>query len=145
MYNDCPKCGFSTTLEQFVTCPKCGIVVDKFKKTEEKKAIEKQKNGSTELILNRYLGRDIGINYDHHSKHKKAKITAVGQDCFSVNIATQGINYHFPFIHILSMCEADNGNIDTGILGVEAPLIVSIYHQVVYKGAVGLSMGIPFE
>ena len=145
MYSDCPKCGFNSTLEQFLICPSCGIVVDKFKKVEEQKANDKQKTGSTELILNRYLGRDIGINYDHHSKHKKARITSVGIDCFSVSVVSQGLNYHFPFVQILSMCEAENGNINTGMLGVEAPLIISIYHQVVYKGAVGLGIAIPLD
>lgn len=99
---------------------------------------------SMQSLLQYFVGQRIGINYDDATKTKQAKLVAAASDHFSVTSDKTGLIYHFPYSGITGLVEGAEGGVRSGVIfGFEAMIFVSVYHQVVYKGAIGFGFGIP--
>ena len=90
-------------------------------------------------ILQKHEGQMIGINLDKVTDYRAAQMTAVAGDYFTVWAPTRKIAYHFPFAHVLSVAESIGG---AGFKydRTNVSLTVTVYHQVVYSGMIGMSM-----
>lgn len=51
MTNICPKCGFENNAESFVSCPKCGVVVSKFKQVNTRKETDNKTFGDIDNLI----------------------------------------------------------------------------------------------
>ena len=90
-------------------------------------------------ILRKHEGQMIGINLDKVTDYRAAQMTVVAGDYFTVWAPTRQIAYHFPFTNVLSVAESVGG---TGFKydRTKVALTVTVYHQVVYSGMIGMSI-----
>ena len=81
----------------------------------------------------------IGINLDKVTEYRAGQMTTVADDYFTVWAPTRKIAYHFPFAYILNVAESMGG---AGFKydRTNVSLTVTVYHQVVYSGMVGMSI-----
>ena len=93
-------------------------------------------------MLKKHIRREIGINYDQNEpdKYNKALLKSIGADHFVVE-GKNDLSYYIPFRYILNIVEPTHGDtIAVGILLRKFSILVQIYHMVIYKGAIGVSM-----
>ena len=90
-------------------------------------------------ILQKYRGQSIGINLDKVTQPRAAQLMEVGDDYFTIWAPSRNIAYHFPFAYILSIAESGPGG-KFRYDRTDVPLSVTVYHQIVYSGAVGISI-----
>jgi hypothetical protein len=133
----CPKCG-EASKEPFATCPACGIVVAKFQ-------VHNEKPGALKDVLVRFQGRTVAVNCRKPTSYLLATLSNVGEDFFTVHELKSGLGHHFPFSQILSVAEAKDGILRVGDTGMKAPLAITVYMQVIYKGAVSIGIGKFFD
>jgi hypothetical protein len=72
-----------------------------------------QTNPRMQMLLAKYKGRVIGINYDNSAEIKEAQLTAANAEYFRVFVKDQNLHYSYPLKSILTVIEGKDG-VDMG-------------------------------
>lgn len=92
------------------------------------------------ILLTRYIGREIGINYKEPKEFSPAVLSQVTDDFLSVHVPEKQITVSYPLHHILNVTESEGG-ISTGFFfGKRYVTVIEVFHLIVYKGAFGVSI-----
>lgn len=90
-------------------------------------------NIRTQKILRQYLGKRIGINYDHSAVISPAELAAVNGEFLTVQVNDKNLHYHFPLSTILSIIEGTEGKgVPTGAQEEVFDLVVKIFPLVLF-------------
>jgi hypothetical protein len=91
-------------------------------------------------VLRRYAGSMIGVNDQEPTKYRAARLRAVSDDAITLDV--DGEWRHLPLRAVLMVKEAAPGRrfkVGGFFSSAPVPLVVTIFHLVVYKGFVGFS------
>jgi hypothetical protein len=95
------------------------------------------------VLLSRYIGTDVGINYSEPKEFSSANLLNVTDDFISIYVSEKNVTITYPLQQIVNIVEADGG-VSTGVFFKKRyTVIIEVFHLVVYKGAVGFSIPIP--
>jgi hypothetical protein len=89
-------------------------------------------------LLSRYLSRYVGVNHRDPKKFERVLLTLVTDEFFSVLIPDTKTTISFPLRYILRVTEAETA-VSGGIFQEKFPVIIQVFHLVIYSGAVGIS------
>lgn len=104
---------------------------------------QKQTDGSFSVksLLTCLIGEQIGINVNDPDKVTAALLTDVHEDHFVVEI--DGTLYHIPLSQIIRIARSSSGVKVSGVFsGQIFPVIVKVFDLVIYKGGIGVGIGI---
>ena len=61
-------------------------------------------------------------------------------------VKTGDLTLRVPYRHILRLSESSSGRLfKPSVFGGSYPLLIEVFHMVVYRGAVGIGFGVPFD
>jgi hypothetical protein len=90
-------------------------------------------NLHTRKLLQKYVGKTVGINYDNSAKIAPAELTGVNSDHLTVTVTSKNLRYHFPLATVLSIIEgADGKGVPTGAANEAFDAVVKIYPLVLF-------------
>ena len=89
-------------------------------------------------LLEKYINQEIGINVESPTRYQKAKLVEVTEDYLTVLLEKKGIYFTFPLRWVLNIITAKGGNVSIGVLGKDYPVVIEVYHLVVYSGGIGV-------
>ena len=91
-------------------------------------------------LLSKYQNHAIGINSKEPKAFAAAELIALHDEFFSIFVRESGLTIHFPYRRIVQVLEAESGVSMGTIFTKEYPVVVEVLHQIVYSGAVGISL-----
>jgi hypothetical protein len=91
-------------------------------------------------ILKKYVGQTIGINFKQPKGYEYAELVEVSDDHLSVKDPETGITFHFPLRWIMNIVESEAGLSLGTFSKKDYPVLVEVFHLVVYSGAAGVGI-----
>lgn len=93
-------------------------------------------------VLARFQGQVIGMNLTSPKRMELTRILEVGDDYVTVRIKDGGL--HVPFRWIMEISEAEPGR-SFKVARETVPILVYMYHLVVYSGGAHIGVGMIFD
>ncbi len=93
-------------------------------------------------LLAAYVGAEIGANLRNPASVESARLASVQEDHFVLEC--DGMLFHVPYSQIIKAVSApDRVAVKASVLGNRYPLVLDLFHLVVYKGAIGFGLSAP--